>query len=142
MSINKPPFWFFGVSVFALIWNLIGGANYLWQVTMSDEMKAELPAEYQEFIDATPVWATSAFAIAVWAGILASIFLLMRKSWAYTLFIASFIGILIQNIYGYLVADGLRVLGPSAAAVSILVLGLSVFFILFSRQGIKRKWLG
>ena len=44
---------------------------------------------------AYPVWATAAYAIAVWGGLVASILYLMRKQVAVTLFVVSLIAAII-----------------------------------------------
>ena len=78
----RPPKWFWIVASIAFVWNLMGVAAYLMQVTMSDETLAALPAEQQALYASTPAWATGAFALAVFGGALGCLFLLLRKSWA------------------------------------------------------------
>ncbi len=70
---TKPPAWFWIVSVVALLWNLMGAMAYLAQAFITDEGKAMLPSDQQELLESTPAWATAAFAIAVWAGVLGCI---------------------------------------------------------------------
>ncbi|MBT8184721.1 MAG: hypothetical protein KJN76_07760, partial [Eudoraea sp.] len=92
----KPPLWFWIVSAVALVWNIMGVMAYLGSAFITDEMKAEMPAEQLELMENTPAWVTAAFAIAVWAGLLGCIALLLRKKWARPVLLISLIGIIVQ----------------------------------------------
>ena len=68
-STNKPPVWFWIISVIALIWNGLGVMAYLARAFATEEMIAALPEEQQaEYLVEYPAWYTAAFAIAVFAG--------------------------------------------------------------------------
>ena len=84
---TKPTTSYWIISVLALLWNLMGVAVYLGQALMTDDMKAMLPEDQLAIIENTPAWATAAFAIAVWFGLLACILLLARKKIAKTIVI-------------------------------------------------------
>jgi hypothetical protein len=87
---SGPPRSFYIIGIAALIWNLIGVMTYVMQVTMSDAAMAALPEEQQAFIQNSPVWVTAAYAIAVNAGALGCVLLLVRQSWAYLAHLAVF----------------------------------------------------
>jgi hypothetical protein len=58
-----------------MIWNLLGVMAYTMQVTMSPEPLQALPENEKTLSESEPVWATSAFASAVWgSGDLAVLF--------------------------------------------------------------------
>lgn len=78
----KPPISFWILSVLALIWNLFGVMAYLSSAFMTDEMKASMTEAELRLAENTPAWATAAFAIATWGGLLGCIALLFRKKWA------------------------------------------------------------
>ena len=76
------------ISGSALAWNLIGFMIYLMTVrTTPEEMAAQYSTAQIAYMDAIPVWATSAYATAVTAGVLACVLLLLRKSLAVPVFI-------------------------------------------------------
>ena len=75
----RPPLSFYLIGGAALLWNLIGLMFYYTQVTMTPEAIQSFTEGQQEFFAAIPGWATSAHAIAVNAGILGSLALLLRK---------------------------------------------------------------
>ena len=78
----KPPVWFWVVSIIALVWNLMGVAAYLMDAYMSIEQLEAMSQEMRELYEGRPAWVTAAFAIAVFAGFIGSIGLLLRKKWA------------------------------------------------------------
>jgi len=84
---TKPGTSFWVVAIIALIWNGMGAAAYLSTVTMSQETLDALPEAQRNIITSTPSWATGAFALAVWGGLVASLLLLMRKKLATPVFI-------------------------------------------------------
>jgi hypothetical protein len=62
------PKWFRPLAVVALIWNLLGCAAYLADVTLTAEDVARMTPAQQELYAARPKWAVAATATAVWAG--------------------------------------------------------------------------
>ena len=92
-STNKPPVWFWVVSVLALIWNIIGVMSYLAQAYTSVEDLEKMTQAQRELFESQPAWVTGAFAIAVFGGTLGCIALLLRKKWAKPILIISLLGI-------------------------------------------------
>lgn len=98
-STNKPPFWYWAVSLIALVWYGLGVFYYLQQAYNTEHYRSMYSPEQLMVVDKMPMWATAAFGIAVIAGVIGVIGLLLRKNWAKTLFLISIIGIVIQYIY-------------------------------------------
>ena len=84
-------FWVIGVV--ALIWHLMGGMNFIGQ--LSPEMVASMPETHRAIIEGRPLWATAGFAISVFGGAISCLLLLLRKSAAFHLFIASLLGTIV-----------------------------------------------
>ena len=76
---NKPATWFWIVSTIALVWNLMGVMAYITQVTMSPETLQAMPEPKRALYVSIPMWATGAFAFAVWGGAAGCVLLLLRK---------------------------------------------------------------
>ena len=93
---TKAPLWFWVIGVIALLWNMMGLAAYFQQFMMSPEAFATLRPEQQNLLLDQPVWLTSAFAVAVFAGFVGSILLLARKRLAVRMFLLSMIAVFIQ----------------------------------------------
>jgi len=90
------PVWFWIGAIFSLIWNGFGLAAYGADITMSAGDFAKLTAEEQNLYANRPFWASAAFAVAVIAGFLAAIMLLLRRRIAVRLFLLSLIAVLVQ----------------------------------------------
>nr|WP_299000918.1 hypothetical protein [uncultured Allomuricauda sp.] len=139
---TKPPIWFWVVSVIAFLWNAMGVFNYLNQAYNKEAMLEPLNQVQREAFESIPTWATAAFAIAVFSGILGSLGLLLRKKWAKPLFTLSLIAAVAQFISWLFISNATEAFGPSAYFMPIIVVIIGVYLILFSKKGIQKGWLG
>lgn len=138
---EKLPKWFVATAVVALLWNLLGCVAFLSDLRLSPEDIARLPEAQQALYNARPSWAVASTALAVFGGVLGCIGLLMRKKWALAVFVASLVGILVQDFGLFVLARGVTVAGPTAVVLQGVVLLVGVGLILLSRRGIARGWL-
>jgi uncharacterized membrane protein len=135
-SLNKPPIWFWIVSVLALVWNGLGVMAYLGRAFATNEMIAALPEEQQaEFLIEYPAWYTAAFALAVFCGALGCVALLIKKSWAYILFLISALGAIVQHAYLFMNVEDMSLVMP------ILVIVVCLFLIWFAKNAISKNWI-
>ena len=114
-----------------LIWNLFGFAIYLMTVRATPEqLEQQYNAAEIAFMNSVPTWATSANAVAVTLGVLACVFLLLRKSIALPLFIASFIALLVKDLHAFVLADVISVFGmvPAYIQGTVLVIAIGLIF--------------
>lgn len=145
-SMNKPPIWFWIISVVALIWNGIGVMAYLADAFMTDEMISQMTERQQAFqaID-FPSWYTACYALAVFCGFLGCIFLLLRKSWAKPMFIISFIAVLGQVLHNYVLndiyADMNLTVNTFELSMAIAVPVVAILLILFARDSASKGWI-
>jgi len=139
---TKLPAWFWIVSVVALLWNLMGAMMYLGQAFITDDVKAALPADKLELLENTPAWATAAFAIAVWAGVLGCIGLLVRKKWARPVLLLSLLGILAQMAYSFFMTNAVEVYGAAQGVVMpLLLIGIGIGLVLFAKSSQNKEWI-
>lgn len=139
---NKPPVWFWIVSVLALLWNGTGVNFYLQQAYNTESHQAMYTPEQLEMINNMPAWATATFAIAVFAGLLGCIALLLKKKWARPLFLLSLLGILgHQIIYNLFMSGAMEEYGATAVVMPIITLIIGIYLLSFSRKGITKGWL-
>jgi hypothetical protein len=131
---NKPATSFWVIGVLALIWNALGVMAYLGQKLMTDEMKAMIPADQLEIIENTPAWATAAFAVAVWFGLLGCIVLLMRKKIAKLLFIISLVGVLVQLVYNLFLTNVIEVFGNQSLIQPLVTVSVGLFLIWHAKK--------
>ena len=99
------------------VWNLSGlYMYYQMSITTPEQLQAAGYSVVQiEHILGTPAWAHSAYAIAVNAGVLGVIFLLLRKAWAIPMFVLSLIGALLQDLDAYVLRGALEHFEAEAA---------------------------
>lgn len=141
VSSNKPPIWFWVVSIIALIWNGLGVNAYLQQAYNTTAHRAMYTGEQLMVLDKTPSWATAAFAIAVFAGLIGCIGLLMKKKWAKTLFLLSLLGILIQLSHSVFMVKMYQLLSlpQNIMSFSIPIVAFLLYYI--ARKSEARGWL-
>ena len=125
---------FWVICVVALIWNVMGSMNFIMQ--MNPDMLANYPDAAKSLIESRPIWATGAFAITVFGGVLGDIFLILRKSIAYPLFIISFIAVAITNIHTFQVTSAMEIWMGSFMSFII-----SAFLIGYSKLVIRKGWI-
>jgi hypothetical protein len=145
-SMNKPPIWFWVISVIALLWNAMGVMAYLADAYMTDEMISQMNERQQAFqaLD-MPAWYTACYGLAVFCGLLGCIFLLMRKSWAKPMFVISFIAVLGQVLHNYVLNDiyANMKLSPNTFELSmaIAIAVVAILLILFARGSARNGWI-
>ncbi len=137
---NKPPKWFWAISIIGLIWNIMGVAAYLGQAYMTDEALAALPEGDQNFYNNMPAWVTAVFAIAVFSGALGCIALLLRKKWASLVLLISLIAVIAQAIYNFFIQDFIELSGERIVMPIIIIL-TALFLVWFSRNAISKNWI-
>ena len=128
---------FWAIGAVALIWNVIGAINFFWQ--MNADALAAMPESHRAIVEGRPVWATGGFAIAVFGGALGCLLLLLRKSAAYYLFIASLLGVIVTMIHtlGVGIDFGLgEILG-----IILMPLVVAAFLIWYSKQAESKGWI-
>jgi len=137
---NPIPKWYLPVAIVALLWNLIGCAAYLQDVMLTPEDIAMLPLEQQALYAARPAWSVAATAIAVWAGALGCLGLILRRRWATPLLIASLAGVILQDVSLFLMSTKATV--PAAASIlQGLVLSVAIGLVLLARKAAASGWL-
>ena len=132
-------FWLIGV--FALVWNLIGVAMWYMQVNMSAEQLAAMTEAQRQVYEATPGWLNIAFAVAVFAGVLGALGLLLKKRWAGTLFLLSLIALLVQMIGAYVVTPAWAAYGPVGLVMPAVLLVIALFLLWYANKAQARGWL-
>ena len=129
---------FYIVGVLALLWNLMGDAAYLMQVTADLPQLARTDAYQANLFAQMPGWAWAAYAIAVWGGTVATIALLMRRRFAVPLYAVSLIAVLVQFGHSFLGTDLLAVRGAGTALFPAMIVIIALALLLYARRMAKR----
>jgi hypothetical protein len=140
-NLNKPPIWFWIVSSLALIWNAMGVNQYLQQAYNTEAFRTLYTTEQLALMDATPAWATAAFAIAVFGSVLACILLLLRKKLAKLVFLIALIAIVVQMVHGLILVKSYEVTSTFQTTMAIIVPLVGLLLYLFSKKALDKGWL-
>ena len=128
------PRYFIVIAIVLLLWNLMGLAAFAMQYTADlTELAKSDPVTAQAFA-AMPAWVWIAYAIAVGAGTLGAVLLLMKKAAAASLFLLSLIAVVVQFGYTFLGTDLLAVKGPSVIAFPAFIVVMAVVQLLYARN--------
>ena len=131
---------FWAIVAVALIWNVMGVINFL--VQMNADALDSFPESHRAVIEGRPAWATGGFAIAVFGGTLGCLLLLLRKSAAYYLFIASFLGVIVTMTHTLGIASSTIDLSPFEILMMILMpLVVAAILIWYSKQAESKGWI-
>lgn len=124
-----------------LVWTLIGVATFVMTVTVTPAALAELSEAERQLLQALPSFVLYAYAIAVIAGVLGCVALLLRRRWATYVFALSLVSILIQMSHTLFVSNHLNVYGPAGAILPVTVVLVAAFLVWFSGVANKKGWL-
>lgn len=125
-DIQKPHWSFWFISILALLWHLGTVMNFFTQ--LSPEGIASLPERYRAIVETRPFWATAAFAVAGFSGLIGCLFLLLRHRLVLPFFWASFAGVVVTIIPALTVASG-----PVYASFA-MSLGVIVALVWYARR--------
>ena len=135
------PRYFIVIAIVLLLWNLMGLAAFAMQYTADlTELAKSDPVTAQAFA-AMPAWVWIAYTIAVGAGTLGAVLLLMKKATAASLFLLSLIAVVVQFGYTFLGTDLLALKGPSVIAFPAFIVVMAVVQLLYARHLVGKAML-
>ncbi|MEO5774945.1 MAG: hypothetical protein ABIQ32_12635 [Sphingomicrobium sp.] len=147
-SAGRTPVHLWIVAALATLWNGFGCYDYLMTQTRgADYVRSMMPGADAEaimsYVNGLPLWATGAWALGVWGGLLGSALLLARHRWAAPALGISFVGALIGIGYQLLnpspVADMHEgVNGVMPYVIIVVALGLFLYARAMSKKGVLR----
>ncbi|MBA3928501.1 MAG: hypothetical protein C0521_02810 [Xanthomonas sp.] len=129
------------IAVFALVWNLIGVAMWYIQMSMSSEQLALMTEPQRQVYEGTPGWINVAFAVAVFAGVLGGMGLLLKKRWASTMFLLSLVALLVQVIGAFVVTPAWSAYGPVGLVMPAVLVVIALFLLWYANKAKARDWL-
>ena len=141
-AIARPPVWFRILAILALLWELFGVSTYLMHVGILPSDPGGMSEVERSLSGSMPIWATAAYAVAVFAGAVGALALLLGKAWARPLLILSLIGIVIQFTWWLLLSGAMDAIGGSAAIMPLIVILVGAALVWLANIGVRRGWLG
>ncbi|MAT89481.1 MAG: hypothetical protein CMC35_02210 [Flavobacteriaceae bacterium] len=141
MTTSKPNTTFWIIAVVALLWNLMGVFQYLVSTVMKDMVSEAYGETELELLNALPSWYNIVFAVAVFAGLLGTILLLLRRKAAKPLFLLSMLAVLFQMGYWLFATEAMEMLGVQAAIMPMVVIAIAIFLYFYSKGAVQKGWL-
>ena len=133
------PMWFWIVATGALLFEAAGAFLFVNSLNLDP---ASLPLDQRSIFEATPQWMTLAWAIAIGAGTLGALLLLLRRRLAEPLLLISLIAVAVQ-FSGLFLVRQLRELTPEDHLIVPVVILLVAYGVWqFSKLSRRRNWLG
>lgn len=128
-------FWVIGIV--ALIWNAMGVMNFFMQ--MDADILATYPESHRALIESQPVWSTGGFVLSVFGGAFGCILLLIRKSAATYLFIASLLGTI--AVMAHTLSSGINFSAFDIVLTIVMPLVVAAFLVWYSKQAERKGWI-
>jgi hypothetical protein len=136
-TVDRVHWSFWAIGAVALIWNVAGVVNFFAQ--MNPDVLAAYRESERAIVEGRSAWATAGFAIAVFGGAIGCLLLLLRKSAAFYLFIASLFGVIVTMIHTL----GVDIDFSPGEILGIILMPLVVaaFLIWYSKQAEGKGWI-
>jgi len=138
---KKTPVHLWIVGILAVLWNAVGAFDYTATQLQLESYMGQFSQEQLDYFYAFPTWMDAAWAIAVWSSVLGSLCLLLRKSWAVSLFGLSILGLAASTVYNFGLSNGLEVMGSGGAAFSAVIWVIAILLYMYAQAMTKRQVL-
>lgn len=137
----KPPPLFWVISVIALAWYLMGSFAYISSHSQTVETLTPIYGDTgTAILMDRPMWQVVVWAVAVFAGLIGSLGLLLRKSWSKIMFVLSLLGGIGWN--AWIFSSGFFEHGMAFDKVlTVLVIVIPIFLIWFAGKKAAKGYL-
>lgn len=128
----QAPWHLWIIAIASLLWNAMGAFDYVMTQSKNEAYMSNFSPEQLSFFYNFPSWVVAAWAIAVWAGVLGSIFLLLRKRLAVWMYLASVLCMVATVIHNYALSNGMEIMGGPiplifTAVIFLIALALLIY---------------
>ena len=126
----KAPWHLWVIGIVGTLWTAMGAMDYVMTKLQVESYMAAFTPEQLEFFYGFPIWVNAAWATAVWASVIGTILLLLRKSSAVWVLLVSFLAMIVTTIHNYGLSNGLEVVGDTFSLVFtsiIFLVGLGLY---------------
>ena len=138
---TKTPIHLWIVGILAVLWNSVGAFDYIATQYRIESYMSQFTPQQLEYFYGFPVWMDAAWAIAIWASVLGSLSLLLRKTWAVGLFGISILGLATSSVYSFVLSDGMAVMGSGGAIFTAVIWVIALFLFFYAKAMAARKAL-
>lgn len=128
---------FWVISIFMLVWNFMGCANFIMQ--MDPEVISAYREAEQAIIQDRPLWATLGFAISVFGGALGCVLLLLKRHVAFYVFVISLVGTVAAVAHSLLIGINYGV--GEIIGIIVMPVAIAIFLVWYSMFAKYRGWV-
>ena len=121
------------IGTLGLLWNSVGGLDFLMTQTQNDSYMAQFSPEQLESLYGFPMWLVASWALAVWGGVLGALLVLLRKRLAVPVLLVSLSAMSVTAIHNFFSANGLYAAGGTSPAFVLLIFALALGLWLYAR---------
>lgn len=142
MNTARIPNWFWVISGILLLWHMVGLGSFIYHTfMMSEEAIEALPEKERILYGQYPMWSHLIFAIATITAFLGNILLFDQKKMAISLFVISFIAIIIQMGHHLFMTSAVEVYGKTTYMMPVLVILIAAFCLWLSNHAKNQEWI-
>lgn len=142
MSENtKAPWHFWTIGIVSLLWNAMGGVDYVLTKTENEAYLKDYTPEQIAYFLGFPLWGSVFWALGVWGAIVGSLLLLFRSRFAVHAFAISVLGLVGTTVYSYALSDGYGMMGMVGVIFSIVLWVISLFLVFYARHANRKGYL-
>lgn len=131
---KKAPLHLWIVGILALLWSLLGAADYIMTETHNEAYMSKFTPEQLEFFYGFPAWLVAFWAIAVWGEVLGAVLLLLRKRLALHALVVSFLCMAVTMIHDYGFAGAADIVGGVGIVFGVIAFVVALALILYARS--------
>lgn len=121
------------ISGFAILWNGFGALDYIMTQTQNADYLAQMSPEQIALFTGMPVWATAAWAIAIWSSVVGSILLLLRNRFAVHAFLLAIAGMAISFYHNLVLENGAEIMGTVGLVMTAFIVAIAIALWAYAR---------
>jgi len=129
----KVPTVFWVIAIMATLWNMMGIFAYLSDMFISPEKLSVMKPAMQELYKNNPIYLKMLYGLGVFGGLLGSVGLLLRKSWAVPFFLISLVSVVLQFATSLLFTNTLNAMGNVSLVLPAFVILIAAFLFGYAR---------
>jgi hypothetical protein len=133
-QVTSAPAWLRIVALLGVLWNGFGIYQYLMTVGV-------VPGGDPAAAGAMPSWVTGAFALAVFAGALGCLGLLLLKRWSKLVLLVSALAVIAMDIWIFAISGVAGTMPGPELGVTITVLVVAILLAWLAHSADRRGWL-
>ncbi len=130
---ERTPVHLWIVGVLALLWNAMGAMDFVMTMTKNEAYMESFTPEQLEFFYGFPTWLIGLWALAVWGGLIGALLLLLRKGLAATVLLLSFLAMTLTAVHNFGFANGAEIMGTTGTIFTVVIFGISLALVFYSR---------